>query len=79
MDIEYQDSRNSVLDPAERTQPLGGTYSPSTVGMVASKVRQFYDDMAPRGSDSTEVRVAKEVFRWSSVVAGAAFVAVVVL
>jgi hypothetical protein len=35
--------------------------------------------MAPEEADSTEVRVAKEVFRWSSAVAGAAAVAVVVL
>jgi hypothetical protein len=36
--------------------------------------RQFYDGMATKETDSTEVRVAKEVLRWSSAVAGAAAV-----
>jgi hypothetical protein len=35
--------------------------------------------MAPKETDSTEVRVAKEVLRWSSAVAGAAAVAVIIL
>jgi hypothetical protein len=42
-------------------------------------VRGLLDEMAPKQADSTEVRVAKDVFRWSSVVACAAFGAVTVL
>lgn len=49
------------------------------IGNAASGVRQSYDEMSPKETDSTEVRVAKEVFRWSSAVAGAAAAAVVVL
>lgn len=64
---------------AESTTPSGGIYSLPVVGNAAAGVRQFYDEMAPKETDSTEVRVAKEVFRWSSAVAGAAVAAVVVL
>ena len=64
---------------AESTTPSGGIYSLPVVGKAAAGVRQFYDEMAPKDTDSTEVRVAKEVFRWSSAVAGAAAVAVIVL
>lgn len=63
----------------ERARPSGGIYSLPVVGNAAAGVRQFYDDMASSETDSTEVRVAKEVFRWSSAVAGAAAVAVIVL
>jgi hypothetical protein len=65
--------------PAEYAKPTGGIYSLPVVGNAAAGVRQFYDDMAPSDTDSTEVRVVKEVFRWSSAVAGAAAVAVLVL
>jgi hypothetical protein len=71
---------------AENARPAGGIYSLPAVGSRAATARQFYDEMAPRETDSTEVRIAKEVLRWSSVVAGgavavagAAAVAVVVL
>lgn len=64
---------------AESTTPSGGIYSLPVVGNAAAGVRQFYDEMAPKETDSTEVRVAKEVFRWSSAVVGAAAVAVIVL
>ena len=42
-------------------------------------VRRFFDEIAPRQADPTKVRVAREVLRWSSVVAWAAFGAVIVL
>lgn len=42
-------------------------------------VRRFFDEMAPKQADPTKVRVAREVLRWSSVVAWAAFGAVIVL
>jgi len=45
----------------------------------AAGVREFYNFMRPAPTDSTEVRVAKNAFRWSSAVAGAAAVAVMVL
>lgn len=64
---------------SERSATSGGIYSLPVVGPAATRTRQFYDDMAPQESDSTEVRVAKEVFRWGSVAVGAAGVAVVVL
>ena len=64
---------------AESTTRSGGIYSLPVVGDAAAGVRQFYDEMAPKETDSTERRVAKEVFRWSSAVAGAAAVAVIVL
>ena len=63
----------------ESKKPLDSIDALSELGNTASGVRQIYDAMAPRPTDSTEVRIAKEVFRWSSVVAGAAAVAVVVL
>lgn len=44
-----------------------------------SGARRFFDGMAPKQSDPPEVRVAKEVLRWSSVAAWASFGAVVVL
>lgn len=64
---------------AERAKPKGGIYSLPVVGNAAVAVRQFYDDVAPSDTDRTEQRVAKEVLRWSSAVAGAAAVAVMVL
>ena len=42
-------------------------------------LRRFLDEMAPKQADSTRVRVAREVLRWSSVVAWGAFGAVIVL
>jgi hypothetical protein len=65
--------------PVENTGPSGGIYSLPVVGNAAAAARQFYDEMAPQETNSTEVRIAKEVFRWSSAVAGAAAVALVVL
>jgi hypothetical protein len=59
--------------------PSSGIYSLPVLGNLAAGARQFYDEMAPRETDSTEVRVAKEIFRWGSAVTGAAAVAVVVL
>lgn len=41
--------------------------------------RRLFTLMARTNADPTEVRVAKEIFRWSSLAAGAAVVAVVVL
>jgi hypothetical protein len=73
------ESQSEVAPREERTAPSGGIYSLPGVGPAASRTRQFYDDMAPKEDDSTEVRVAKEVFRWSSAAAGAAAVAIVVL
>ncbi len=64
---------------SEGVKPSGGLYSLPLVGSAAAGVRQFYDEVAPMGSDSTTVRAAKEVFRWSSAIAGAAAVAMVVL
>lgn len=46
---------------------------------VAQAVRALCTVMARTTTDSTEVRIAKEVFRWSAVIAGAAVVAVAVL
>lgn len=60
-------------------KPSGGLYSLPVVGNAAVGVRRFYDEVAPTDSDSTSARIAKEVFRWSSAIAGAAAVAVVVL
>lgn len=41
-------------------------------------VRQLCTLMAPASTDSTEIRIAKAIFRWASVAAGAAVIAVVV-
>jgi anti-sigma-K factor RskA len=46
--------------------------------MVSRTVRQLCPVMARTSSDSTEIRIAKSVFRWSLAVAGAAVVVVVV-
>jgi hypothetical protein len=79
MEIDRNYDEGEVPVRGETTKPSGGTYSLPVVGNAVSGARQFYGEMAPREADSTEVRVAKEVFRWSSAVAGAAFAAVVVL
>lgn len=42
-------------------------------------VRRLVTLMARTDADSIERQIAKEIFRWSSLVAGAAVVAVVVL
>jgi len=79
MDIDSYYDGDEPAVRAESTTPSGGIYSLPVVGNAAAGVRQLYDEMAPKEADSTEVRVAKEVFRWSSAVAGAAAVAVIVL
>lgn len=86
MKIDNYCDEGAVPVRAERTRPSGGIYSLPVVGTAASQARQFYDEMAPTETDSTEVRVAKEVVRWGSVgtaavaaVAGVGAVAVVVL
>ena len=78
-DRDGAESPFEIARRAESSTPSGGIYSLPVVGPAASRTRQFYDEMAPNETDSTEVRVAKEVFRWSSAAAGAAAVAVVVL
>lgn len=79
MEIDNHYDRDEVAVRAESAKPSGGIYSLPVVGNAAAGVRQFYDEMTPKQTDSTEVRVAKEVFRWSSAVAGAAAVVVIVL
>jgi hypothetical protein len=79
MDIDSYYDGDEPAVRAESTTPSGGIYSLPVVGNAAAGVRHFYDEMTPKETDSTEVRVAKEVFRWSSAVAGAAAVAAIVL
>lgn len=76
METDANHDRDEVI---ESTRPSGGLYSLPVVGRFAAGTRQFYNEMAPKETDSAEARIAKEVFRWSSAVAGAAAVAVVVL
>lgn len=78
-DDDQDGSRDEDGCPPGGEEPSGGLYSLPVVGNAAARVRHFYDGMAPKQTDSTEVRVAKEVFRYSSAVAGAAAVAVIVL
>lgn len=49
------------------------------VGKAAGLVRQVFDELAPTANDSTEVRVVKEICRWSTVIAGGAAWALIVL
>jgi hypothetical protein len=79
MDIDSYHDGDEPTVRAESTAPSRGIDSLPVVGNAAAGVRHFYDEMAPKETDSTEVRVAKEVFRWSSAVVGAAAVAVIVL
>ncbi len=79
MEIDTHDDCEEVGVRAESTKPSGGIYSLPGIGNTAAVVRQFYDEMAPKETDSTEIRVAKEIFRVSSAVAGTAVVAVIVL
>jgi hypothetical protein len=79
MQIDSHYDRDEVTGWAGGARPSGGIYALPVVGNAATGVRQFYDEMATKEADSTEVRIAKEVFRWSSAVAGAAVVAVMVL
>lgn len=79
MQVANYDGDDQVPMRGEDMGEVAGIYSVPVIGKAAGGVRRFYDEMAPREADSTEVRVAKEVFRWSSAVAGAAAVAVVVL
>lgn len=71
--------RDNVAERTQNAGPLGGIYALPMIGNAAAGVRQFYDAMAAQKTDSTEVRIAKEVFRWSSAAAGAAAIAVMVL
>jgi hypothetical protein len=71
--------RDEIGVQARSAKHSGGVYSLPVVGNAAAGARQFYDENAPKETDSTELRVAKEVFRWSSAVAGAAVVAMIVL
>jgi hypothetical protein len=79
MEIDSHHDRDESAARAESTGPSGGIYSLPVVGDAAAGVRRFYDEIAPKETDSVEVRISKEVFRWSSAVAGAAAVAVMVL
>ncbi|MGE5292697.1 MAG: hypothetical protein ACM3ML_37005 [Micromonosporaceae bacterium] len=79
MEPDTHYNSDQVVARVEISRPSGGIYSLPVVGNAAARARQFYEEMAPKETDSTEVRVAKEVFRWSSAAAGAAAVAVVVL
>jgi len=79
MDIDSYYDGDEPAVRAESTTPSGGIYSLPVVGNAAAGVRQLYHEMAPKETDSTEVRVAKEVFRWSSAVAIAAAGVVIVL
>lgn len=79
MEIDTHYDWDEVGVRTESTKPSGGIYSLPVIGNAAAGARQFYDEMAPKVTDSTEMRVAKEVFRWSSAVTGAAAVAVIVL
>ncbi|MDR6793035.1 Tfp pilus assembly protein PilX [Pseudarthrobacter oxydans] len=47
--------------------------------MAFSAARRLFTFMGRAGTDPTEVRVAKEIFRWTAAAAGASVVAVVVL
>lgn len=47
--------------------------------MAILAARRLFTLTARTNTDPTEVRIAKVIFRWSSVAAGAAVVAVVVL
>lgn len=47
--------------------------------MSLATARRLFTFMARSQADPMEKRIAKEIFRWSSVAAGAAVVAVVVL
>ncbi|WAX55544.1 hypothetical protein M6B22_13440 [Jatrophihabitans cynanchi] len=71
------------IEIAKQSRPTGGIYSVPVVGGFAGDVREFFDQMAPQQSDSTQVKVAKEVLRWTVVgaagVSAAALTAVVVL
>lgn len=71
-----QDSSSNVpsADSAARGIP-----SLPMVGRAAGVARQIFEVTAPNAADSKEVRVVKEVFRWSTVVAGSAAWALVVL
>lgn len=79
MEIEPHNDWDEDDVRAESTEPSGGIYSLPVIGNTAAGVRQFYDEVAPTEADSTEMRIAKEVFRVSSAVAGAAAVAMIVL
>lgn len=78
MNMDSNDSDATEVARRARARP-DGIYSLPVVGRAASGVRDFYDEMSPKETDKTEVRIAKEVFRWGSAVTGAAAVAVVVL
>jgi hypothetical protein len=79
MEIDNRNRVDGVVVHGESRESSGGFYSLPVVGHAAAGARRFYDELAPQEIDSTEVRVAKEIFRWSSAVAGAAAVAVIVL
>lgn len=79
METYNSNNGDQVAGGTDRSRSCGGLFSLPVVAPAAAITRQFYDEMAPQPTDATEVRVAKEIFRWSSVIAGAAAVAVAVL
>jgi hypothetical protein len=72
MAIDRSYDEGGIPVRGESAEPSGGIYSLPGVGNAFSVARRFYDEMAPQETDSTGVRVGKEVLRWSPVVGGAA-------
>lgn len=79
MEIDPYNNSDEVGFRADSTKPSGGIYSLPVIGNAAAEVRQFYDNVAPTETDSTEVRIVKQFFRVGSAVTGMAAVAMIVL
>ena len=70
---------NSNSIPTAGSASSAGISSLPLVGRAAGVAEQIFDELAPTANDSTEVRVVKEIFRWSTVIAGGSAWALIVL
>ncbi len=71
-----------MLEMIDMELPAGDNsddFADRPIWYFVARARQFFHAMAPKEYDPTNVRFAKETLRWSSALAGAAAVVVVVL
>jgi hypothetical protein len=77
--VDYTNNNaGHAIERFDRRRHAGGVYDLPFIGGSLSSVRNFYEDMAPQPDDATEVKLAKEIVRYGSVVVAAAAAATVV-
>lgn len=67
------DSSEYEVEIVERgPRPSGGVYSAPIVGKKLADAREFFDEMAPKETDSPGVRFGKNTVRYTAVAAAGA-------